>query len=354
MMTAQNQKFHSIQALRAIAATMVVFYHAHQEAEASSYPSTFSAEHYLFGFGTAGVHIFFVISGFVMIYSAMPRDGYRIGDFLAKRFIRIFPIYWLCVLFTMLVNAIIGRHIPISPEQYPEIFLLWPGFSPKIIAPAWTLSYEVYFYICFAAAMMLGRARGLIALAVFFGLAVAARPFADTTSTLVDFLTNGLLLEFLAGAGIGWLALNGKLARVPGLLLIIVSVALFAAGIMYGYKRHAAVLMWGVPSIALIAGVVSYESRRAVPALVQRIGHFGDGSYVLYLMHKALQYAMVAALALVSVRPNALLFSLVCAVVCLILGELAYRHVERPMLRRLRRALLSPKTPILTPGEQSA
>jgi exopolysaccharide production protein ExoZ len=85
--------YKGIQALRFLAALLVVFSHAlamvDDHYRAHSVPR--------WGGGHAGVDIFFVISGFVMVFSFGPlikhADGWRL--FLGRRLIRIVPLYWL-------------------------------------------------------------------------------------------------------------------------------------------------------------------------------------------------------------------------------------------------------------------
>src|SRR5687767_843929 len=65
---------HSIQLLRAIAAMLVVLFHGQQAFSKHIAQATSPIESYLFGFGAVGVHIFFVISGFIMVFtSRFPR-----------------------------------------------------------------------------------------------------------------------------------------------------------------------------------------------------------------------------------------------------------------------------------------
>src|SRR6516162_6435510 len=89
-------RIDGIQYLRAVAALMVVAHHARHYFPQGDQWSTF---------GSRGVDIFFVISGFVMAHST---QGYRADAnrrfqserFLAKRFIRVVPLYWLALLWT--------------------------------------------------------------------------------------------------------------------------------------------------------------------------------------------------------------------------------------------------------------
>src|SRR6202023_621717 len=90
-----------IQILRGIAATLVVFHHSFEE---SLSISTKIASEWLIAVGASGVHIFFVISGFIIYsvtYGRVPPNPEPAPSFLLKRFVRIFPWYWICLLATL-------------------------------------------------------------------------------------------------------------------------------------------------------------------------------------------------------------------------------------------------------------
>jgi len=87
----------SLQILRAYAALAVVFYHVVHEI---SVQSPDSVGHYLEEMslrGPSGVDLFFVISGFIMLYNhKSDSSGWNSSkEFLIKRVKRIYPVYWV-------------------------------------------------------------------------------------------------------------------------------------------------------------------------------------------------------------------------------------------------------------------
>ena len=101
--TKSNTIFHNVQALRAIAALGVVIFHL------SLIENKYFIQHIvpinLGRLGTAGVDLFFVISGFVMVVVSMGQFGKNGAavQFLLRRMLRIFPIYWF---YTIIVLAV--------------------------------------------------------------------------------------------------------------------------------------------------------------------------------------------------------------------------------------------------------
>jgi exopolysaccharide production protein ExoZ len=331
----------SIQLLRCIAATLVVLFHTQQAFSAHVTAAVLPKEGYLFGFGAVGVHIFFVISGFIMVLTSVrPDKPYEAGKFFKRRLLRIYPIYWLCILAYIGVNGLIDKPYHLSAGEMVGALLLWPSSASLFIGPAWTLSYEMFFYICFGLAMMLSLTRGLIVLVLVFGALIAVGHFATLDSYDLVVVTNVLLAEFLAGAAIGWLAHMGRLPLRWGPALTALGIGLFIAGLVADYTRWPSPATWGVPSAILVLGLVTWEHARGAAPLVKRMSRLGDSSYVLYLIHiLVITVAEYVCLSLpYAFIPSPPVAALLVALVSILLAEAIHRGIERPML-----ALLNPK-----------
>ena len=98
----------NLQLLRAFAALNVVVLHTIGTADSYGYETNLIS--YLEGWGANGVDIFFVISGFVMLYTQLDNKK-TVKDFLILRAIRIIPIYWL--------QFILSFHLHLERWLYP-------------------------------------------------------------------------------------------------------------------------------------------------------------------------------------------------------------------------------------------
>ena len=147
-MTTARREFPACDGLRALAAGIVVFFHT---ATLTGFVTRSATGPYLFQLDV-GVDVFFVLSGF-LLYRPFVRahlEGTRgptVGRYLKRRFLRIFPAYWLvliCVLFVL--------HQTVAPRTKDGLifFSLTQIYSPQHIfgglAPAWSLCTEVTFY----------------------------------------------------------------------------------------------------------------------------------------------------------------------------------------------------------------
>lgn len=324
---------HSVQLLRAIAAGLVALFHAHQGFATRVARPWFESEGYWFGFGAVGVHVFFVISGFIMVVTSWNRGSYDAAGFFRRRLTRIYPIYWLCALNYLAVHLAIGQPYGLSLAEIGAALTLWPGAASGIIGPAWTLTFELYFYLCFGLAMMLGLTRGLLLLGTIFFAAIVVGVWFRPSSEVANVMTNGLLLEFLAGATIGWLALRGRLPQRFGPLLTVLALALFVAGLAVGYERGPSALVWGIPSAVLVLGLVSWERRVGAGPAIRLVGKLGDSSYVLYLIHILLvTLGIEIALALggaTTLEP--MIAAILIAACSVVIAHIVHLAIERPM-----------------------
>lgn len=335
----------SIQILRFLAALSVVLFHAHNTLAYRLAGHKEDSIDHAFRVGASGVHIFFVISGFVMVYTTW-RSRLTSGMFLSRRLIRIYPIYWVMAVTYLIAHFLLGTAYQLSTSQIGAALLLLPVGSPLIIGPGWTLSYEMYFYICFAFALLAGLRRGLLLLSALYLISTMMGLLLPAHSAIGNVTTNSLLLEFAGGAWLGYAFAHGFAVRPRlGGLLMVTAVALFASGFWLHYERLPSVIAWGAPSLLLVTGALSFEPRLR-GAVGRRIAKLGDSSYLLYLSHILVIDLLIATPigAWGSSLPAAAWLSLPIATFCTMAAAVGYELVELPLLKVLKRLLLRRRT----------
>jgi peptidoglycan/LPS O-acetylase OafA/YrhL/glycosyltransferase involved in cell wall biosynthesis len=286
--------FPGIEALRAVAALSVVAYHAGETVAALPGGNPPALLHN----GAAGVDIFFVISGFVMVLSARRLAGQ--GDpawrFIRARLRRIVPLYWLCSgvkIVAMLATS--SARGALTPGYCLASLLFLPvhdaaGRFKPLLAVGWTLSFEMMFYALFAAALAARRAPARWVPPVLAAIALLPR-----TGSVASELANPIILEFAFGTTLAALWLRGW--RLPAALAW--PILLVAAGLLIGMPKLALgsrVLSWGFPAAMLVAGTISLDRRPgfAIPRLWLELG---ASSYAIYLTHGFVLAALGRALA---------------------------------------------------------
>ncbi|HCD4632168.1 TPA: acyltransferase, partial [Citrobacter freundii] len=151
----------SLQYLRGIASLLVVLYHA--RGEISNVYAQSNLGELLFGNGYIGVDLFFMISGFVIMLST-EKDKSSFS-FIIKRLFRIYPVY-LVFLFALVFLQ--GRPFDVNLLKSLlfinlDLFSEAPWFGYTIIFTAWTLMFEIIFYMLFYISLALSwKYRGYI------------------------------------------------------------------------------------------------------------------------------------------------------------------------------------------------
>jgi peptidoglycan/LPS O-acetylase OafA/YrhL len=285
-------KLQSIQALRGIAALLVVIYHARALEIAgiarggSSEPAFIGG---LFSSGFAGVDLFFVVSGFVMVWVTRDVLPGRVtsADFLFARITRIYPVWWaaatLGLIYMVLSGGVAlfdsaGAAITADAPEYQYLwksYLLVPQAEYPVLLIGWTLIHEVYFYLVFALLLFLPRSVLPYALLVW-GVAIAGASLAGLPTPIAkDLLTlavHPMTMEFIFGAVVGLVVTSGLVWR-PGIVLMIATLWLVGALGLQGEPtpytlQWGRVLEIGLPCALLIYGVAALEVQGRLAWLV--------------------------------------------------------------------------------------
>lgn len=338
-----TQRFEHIQALRGVAALMVLAAHV-KEAELD-YGREGALLPYSLFMGVSGVDLFFLISGFVMTHVALegargPRASLR---FLFNRAARIYPVYWAVTLALMVLYA--GKLALFGePTPFPnplETFLLLPDDEFPLLPVGWTLVHEMYFYAVFSLFVLAPRVNigaFLAAWAVIVAAANAAGIVALNAWTKVIF--SPLTFEFIGGAMVALALRRGITAfALPALALGVAAVAglsLFFATTLYpgafaDLGRRA--LIFGPIFAAILYGAAAIEMRRGART-ANWLTAAGDASYSLYLVH--VPVFLVVGKTLSVMLPDGAFdnWALIPAYVAtsLAIAFAAHRWVERPAI----------------------
>jgi peptidoglycan/LPS O-acetylase OafA/YrhL len=100
--------------------------------------------HHTFYFkdGKLGVYLFFIISGFVIYFSL--RKGMK--DYIISRFLRLFPLFWVCCTLTYLVTLFYGVNLPLKNYLISMLLVNDGKIASMVDGSYWTLTFEVLFY----------------------------------------------------------------------------------------------------------------------------------------------------------------------------------------------------------------
>jgi len=338
----------NLQALRGIAALLVVMHHslAHFRAMGLSNPVfEFIARH-----GNIGVDIFFVISGYVMARTtANAGHGLDVSRyFISKRFARIYLGYWPVFLLAL---AMYYFHRPeyLADKQLLQSFTLlkFGDYAGLMITPAWSLTFELYFYLFIGLVLTSKWIKPIPVFLLVAVLILLKSAFTELgNNELLDFFFSPYIYEFIAGYFIChyWRHLSaGK--------WIYVSLALGATGLAtgvqlgddHGYLRFAAIAAF---SASLVWLMLLLESHGLV-TFRGPLKRVGDSSYTLYLTHTVLLglfYSLGIRDYLVA-HGFALSGFIACIVLITLLSWVFYIYIEAPLYKGVKSRLKKPARP---------
>jgi len=103
----------------------------------------------LHGIGNSGVDLFFVLSGF-LIYGSLIRRSQAFPAYMRRRVERIYPAFLAVFAIYLAISVAVPHRSKIEgPLHVVQNLLLLPGIFDitPIITVAWSLSYEMFFYL---------------------------------------------------------------------------------------------------------------------------------------------------------------------------------------------------------------
>jgi exopolysaccharide production protein ExoZ len=342
-------RLEGVEAGRGVAALLVVFYHAalHVEGDVPGSAVLWGLPH----FGHAGVDFFFVLSGFIISFVHRKDLGRpdRLGHYLERRFTRVFPFYWLVLAFCLLDTWLLHRaQIPGAREVLSNVLLL-PQAKDQIVGGAWTLVFELMFYLVFAIAIC-SRRIGAVVLCAWAALVVAGIVFNPLyRSTALAVATSPFCLEFFLGIGAA-VILSRRTVPLSGIVLVVGLAGFAAAGLcevagsLSGFGAPAR-LAYGACAFMVILALVERErsGHLRVPRFMAVLGRASYSVYLVHLIAIGITFKFLSMAIRLTPSWSFLVWALLCSM-GLAAGILASIWVEQPVIRFVRKCLVRAST----------
>jgi len=301
---ARARRFEYLDLLRLLCAGAVVLFHY---GAVASYSGVLPAGFYLVPnvvvYGQFGVHIFFMISGFVITLSARGRGPLA---FLWARFLRLYPAYWICCTITALTLLAAGPiHQTLwTPNAvgYVVNLTMLQSFlhTPDVDAAYWSLAAELRFYALVALCLLVRiRIDALWLLAAWLAVCLIS-PYAPPV------LGKAAMVNFAPYFIIGVLIQRLAEPRHTAVKLALIGTALMLVA-RYVFQQHeihvarnfnpyeptiAVAVVWG-GALLVVACVFAPQPNARLTRLFSKIG---ATTYPLYLLHCAFGFALMARL----------------------------------------------------------
>lgn len=358
------KRIDEIQLLRGVAALMVCLFHLKGllNSSTSHIGTTF------FGGGGMGVSLFFIISGFIMVYITRKNDGSKlyVKNFMIKRLIRIIPLYYIMVLFWVFAY---DTHLDYFHKDYLTLVKtlcfvpifdspLGAAYGMPPLKVGWSLNYEIFFYFIFGISLFMKRFRYIMLFIAFFALVIVVpfifsgyvifNPLVNYHFKLLYFLmiTNPMLLYFLVGVALGLLYNSTFRIRPKWLqsVLLVLSIGLYL--ILYFKINSIIHTFFGALFVCsfLVFGFLFFNKERGLRVPAPFV-YLGDMSYSLYLIHPTVIIVLPRFLRLIGFagRLDGTAYFFVLLFCIITLTVLSYELIEKRLLKRLATRLTTPR-----------
>jgi peptidoglycan/LPS O-acetylase OafA/YrhL len=321
--------------------------------------------------GWIGVEIFFVLSGFIISYSAQQATP---SSFVKNRLIRLYPAAWACSTITLGVIYFTGRELPLSPlwQAWLRSFFLSP-FAPYVDSVYWTLPVEMVFYTIIFVLLFSGLLRHLEKFMSVVGIISASnwiadflwgRPTSRPANAILlpfyffihNFWTRYLLVDYGCFFTIGallWVCLFRRPTVYQLFVLFFCCIGAMleirshaqSLSLMFDshYSDVAALIIWPASLLAIVASV------RYNTALGEQLGprgialsrQLGLMTYPLYLVHQVVGFICIAFLHRIMPDIAALLITMALMIAT---SFAICNYFERPIQSALRRLFFGIRT----------
>jgi len=364
-----SHRFELLDILRGLSAIAVVIYHATMQYhplrnQVAASPETASFSEWMIyacGSGYLGVSIFFMISGYCICAAAVNHrlKKYSIQRYFLRRMCRIYPPYWCCLGFFLLLFFFAPLHLPwlklgtsLSLTQWLGNIFLFEEWRPYILPPdvtqyflavAWTLCYEEQFYFVVGVILLLWP-RGLFPLfsvvTVFvflnnYNLNIGPlKAIGNMNAMQVDL--HGLIFDshwlfFASGIGLYCFRMTQSAWRFAFPVFLILLLSWEFLQFDWHTNRFATRTVTFGTSLTLCV-IHTLDGKICKWIVAAPLLWLGARTYSIYLIHLPLVLVLTNAEARFG-RENPL-FTLLCTVplsvvVSLVAGDVFYRLVER-------------------------
>ena len=349
-MDSSKKHFHTLDALRFFS-FLIVFFH-HIPVPENSWFSVFSKS------GDVGVSFFFVLSGFlisyILIFDKKANKTINLKNFLAKRILKIWPLFYAMLLFAFLTPFILKLfQLSFSNEGYEPNWLLsvlflenynmmltnnFPNVSPLRVM--WSLCIEEHFYIIWGflfSIIPLNKIKYLIIISIV--LASVCRvfysyfnlPFLDLF-TNIDYFAFGAIPAYVLSFKKEQLILIEKLSYSFKIIICLLTIiAIFGfSNLNFEWLKFVKPIMYGILFATILSFIITEQNSLKIKDTLW-ISKIGIYTYGLYLYHTIIINLFIKLNK--TLELNWVLISIISFTLTVFVSVLSYHLFEKQFLK---------------------
>lgn len=303
---------------------------------------------YLTGIGfSAGVNLFFCISGFLMMYTTQNNVQ---ENFIRKRLIRLLPLYWALTVLTFVASKIIDglASSDIGFDELIKSMLCIPysrgglktdSVIRPIVGPAWTMGYDVWFLPIFALSMKLSHKwRGAISGAICIVIVIIGSIAPD--NPIFHFMGRHYWINYVMGILVFYIWKWAENKTEWRKKYIVLWAVISLAGFLFLYIGKKSLDISILVSFAIIVSVLFGFSNKQMPKWVL---WFGKISFSFYLTHYYVILILGRFIDFDAFSIMTCVGTVVAFILSLITGYIGYYLFEEKLGNALKKLLMKPK-----------
>lgn len=279
-------RLHELDSLRGLACIFVVLFH-YTTRYSDIFNTDITTSFLNIKYGGMGVNLFFIISGFVIFLTANRIENpYK---FIYKRFIRLYPTFWICVFFTYVITSL--SHLNIYHRTFYEL-LINTTMVPDVFGVRridgvyWSLIPEVSFYLMIFLLLMTKVKRHINLVCFMWLLFISVNAYFDLLSTPFKVLFN-LKYGHLFIIGINFYLIKFNNSK-KYLNHILISLSFILQYFLFDYSLDKNLI---ILSFILVFYLFIYGKLKWI--IFKPLIFFGEISYALYLIHQYVGYIII-------------------------------------------------------------
>jgi peptidoglycan/LPS O-acetylase OafA/YrhL len=325
----KSNRLLEFDSLRGIAALSIVLFHYTSEFNKSY---GYSQEVLIdFQGGRYGVHLFFILSGFV-IFMSLERTQ-RGLDFIVGRFARLYPAYWAAVILTFTVVAVAGlpgREVSFNDALF-NLTMLHSFFNIRPVDDVyWTLNLELSFYIIMFIIYKCGVLKHIDVIARGWLLLIVLNVILEKQLHLIldSRIQTLLLLKYGSLFIVGMMFYKIRQHGFSYKRYAVIAACLLVYKLNYSWLSTLAVILITLLFYFTMKGRLNFLKHKSLLFL-------GTISYTLYLVHENIGFVIIRTLDKFGINPNISIF--IAIVLSMLLASTITFIIEKPMMRFIKR-----------------
>jgi peptidoglycan/LPS O-acetylase OafA/YrhL len=316
-----------LDSLRGLACLSVVLFHFTSK-YAEIFESKLTTNFIDFKYGGIGVSFFFIISGFVIFLSI--KNVRSAKHFLKKRFLRLYPIFWICMLLTFVVMNL--SPLDIFHREYMDLLanvtMVPDVFGYKRIDGAyWSLLPEIMFYICVAGLIVINKVQDVRLLSIVWLLLMFGSLFMDIMPLRILF---NLKFGYLFLIGINFYEIKFKKPSFYNHLIITGCILM---GLLKTENNIKQILLI---TIVIVFYLFVYDKLNWLKT--KPLIFLGKISYPLYLIHQFIGYLIIYFLINSGIH-NPVVLLLAPIIILIIVSFILTDFIEKPLVKALKKII---------------